>query len=120
MRVIANRALHGEYGTVTQDQEFECREETGMALLKKGLARTAVPPKVEYEKKVIKPEAPAVKPEAAEAGPRQPFRDVPVSDAKQERLAPEGDRLLPLSDLPADGTTDPRGRPGRSRPSSGR
>jgi len=107
MKVIANRALRGEYGTVVPDQEFECRDEIAQQLLKSGLVRNALPPKVEYETKIIKPEAP-------EVGPREPFRDRTMPDAKQENVASESDRMFPVADLSSDRTTDPRGRGRRS------
>jgi hypothetical protein len=108
MKVIANRQLHGEYGDAAPDQLFECREETAEQLLKAGLVRHALPPKVQYEIKVIKPEAP-------EVGPREPFPGhVSVSDAESKTVAPEGDPLFQGANLPPLGTTDPRGRGGRS------
>ena len=112
MQVIANRQLRGEYGTVTPDQQFECRDETAQALLKSGMVRPAAPPKIQYETKIIVPEAP-------EVSPREPFRDMPVSHAQSPDLATESDRMFPVADLSSDRTTDPRGRGGRSRPRSG-
>jgi hypothetical protein len=113
MQVIANRQLHGEYGTVIPDQMFECRDETAQELLKSGMVRNPKPPKVQYETKIIRPTAP-------EASPRETFRHVPVSNAQPQAVAPEGDRLLPVADLSTDRTTDPRGRGGRSGSRSGR
>lgn len=113
MRVIANRQLHGEYGTVTADQGFECRDDLATELLKGGMVRNALPPKVQYETKVITPEAP-------EVSARQPFRDVPVPDQKSQGVAPEGDRMFSESDLSTNRTTDPRGRGRRSGSHSGR
>lgn len=107
MQVIANRQLHGEYGTVPPDQLFECRDEIGQQLLKSGLVRHARPPKVEYDTKIIRPEAP-------EVSPREPFRDRSVPHEKPEVVASEGDPLFPPADLSQDRTTDPRGRGGRS------
>jgi hypothetical protein len=108
MQVIANRQLRGEYGSVVPDQQFECREETAQQLLKADLVRHALPPKVEYETKIIKPEAP-------EVSPRETFPGhVSVSDKEQETVASEGDRMFSVTDLSQDRTTDPRGRGGRS------
>lgn len=118
MKVIANRQLRGEYGSVAPDEEFECREHTAAELLKSNLVRHARPPRVEYETKVIVPEAPAITPQAPEASPRQPFRDLPLSDAQSQDLAAEGDRVLPAADVSPSRAADPRGRGGRagSRP----
>ena len=58
MKVIANHQLRGEYGVVQANQVFECRDDTGNELLKAGLVRNALPPKVQYETKVLVPEAP--------------------------------------------------------------
>lgn len=60
MKVIANKLLYGPYGQVVQDQEFECEDERAQQLLKSGYVRHANPPKVQYETKVVTPEAPEV------------------------------------------------------------
>jgi len=99
MKLIANRQLRGEYGTAAPDQEFECREETAAELLKSGLARNPLPPRVAYETKVIVPEAPEISPQAPEAAPRQPFRDLPLPDPKPASLAAAGDRVLHGADV---------------------
>jgi hypothetical protein len=111
MKVIANRQLRGNYGLVVPDQEFETTDAIADSLLKRGLVRHAVPPKVQYETKIIKPEAP-------EVGPREPFRDLPLPDEKSENVASEGDNLLPEPDVSQDRATHPRGRGRRSGSSS--
>ena len=114
MQVIANRQLRGEYGIVVPDQLFECSDETAQELLKSGLVRNALPPRVQYETKVITPEAP-------EVSPREPFPGhLPMLDKKPETVATEGDPLFHGANLPPLGTTDPRGRGGRSGPHSRR
>jgi hypothetical protein len=113
MRVIANSQLRGEYGTVVPDQEFDVRDEVANELLKSGMVRHATPPRVEYETKVITPEAP-------EVGPRQPFRDVLVPNPKQEDVVAEGNPVLSAANLSSGGTPDFGRRGGRSRSRSGR
>jgi hypothetical protein len=113
MKVIANRMLTGDYGTIAADQEFDPGDEIATQLLKSGMVRHALPPRVEYETKVIVPEAP-------EVGPRQPFRDVLVSHTEQEKVVTRIYPVLPAADVPSGGTPDPRGRGRRSRPRSGR
>jgi hypothetical protein len=107
MRVIANSQLTGDYGTVAADQEFDPGDELGARLLKSGMVRHATPPRVEYETKVIVPEAP-------EVGPRQPFCDVPLPDAEPKAVASEGDPMFPAADVSSVGAFDPRGRRGRA------
>jgi hypothetical protein len=112
MKVIANSQLTGDYGTVAADQEFDPGDEIGVQLLKSGLVRYVNPPRVEYETKVIVPEAP-------EVGPRQPFRDVPMPHPEQANVASESDSLLPGSDIPASRVADSVRRGGRSGSRSG-
>lgn len=107
MQLIANRQLEGSYGTIAPDQKFDCPDDIAQELLKRGLVRNPAPPRVQYETKIIKPTAP-------EVGPREPFRDSPVSDQKPAAVATEGDRVLPGANLPERGATDSRGRGGRS------
>lgn len=113
MKVIANRQLIGDYGTKAPDEEFDLRDEVATELLKSGMVRHATPPRVEYETKVIVPEAP-------EVSPRQPFRDVPVPHAEQEGVASEGNPMFPAADLSPVGAFDPRGRRGRKESRSRR
>ncbi len=103
MRLFASRQLTGDYGTVTAGEEFECAEDVGNHLLHKGLAFPALPPKVHYETKVVTPEAP-------EVSPREPFRDLSVSDAKPEEVAAASNPVLSQTDVPESGTADPGGR----------
>jgi len=112
MKVIANRQLCGEYGVVVADQEFDVRDEIAVQLLHRHLVRKPDPPQVHYETKVIVPAAP-------EVSPREPFRDLPLLDAESPDVAPEGDRVLPATELPQPGTADPVRRGGRSRSGSG-
>lgn len=113
MKLIANRQLRGVYGLVVPGQTFDCPDDVAAELLKKEVARMALPPRVQYETKVVTPEAP-------EVSARQPFRDVPVLDAQPETVAPESDRVFSTTDLPPLRTDDPRGRGGRSGPGAKR
>jgi hypothetical protein len=112
MRVIANRQLTGEYGTIAPNQEFECPNELAGQLRAKGMVRNAIPPRIEYETQVLRPQ------EAPEVSPRHPFRNRTLSDPKQENVATESDREFPAADIPSSGASDPRRRGGRSRPRS--
>ena len=103
MKVIANRQLHGEYGDANPDQLFECRDHIAEQLLASGLVRHPLPPKVEYEIKIIKPEAP-------EVSPRDPFRDRIVPDAKPETVDSEGNKVLSGANIFENRTPDPVGR----------
>jgi hypothetical protein len=94
MRLLANSVLRGEYGLVTTDQEFEARDEIGKKLVSSGMARTATPPRIEYETKVIVPQA-------LEASTRTPFRDVSVSHEESASVASEGDTELSIADVQA-------------------
>lgn len=107
MRLIANRQLFGEYGLVAPGDDFEVRDEIATQLLRAGVVRKADPPTVQYETKVIVPEAP-------EVSPRQPFRDMPVFDARSPELDRKGNREFSTTDVPAIRTDDPRGRDRRS------
>ena len=104
MRLIANRQLTGDYGRVHAGEEFDAREDVAQDLLRRSLVRRPDPPRVEYETKVIRPEAPEV------SARQQPFRHVPVSDEESEEVAPASDRVLRESDVSASGTDDPGGR----------
>ncbi len=136
MRLIANTGLYNaqEYGTVTKGHEFDCTEDTGRQLVAEGKARKPALPKVLYETKVVAPVAatryetkvaniepietlPPV-PEAPEVSTRHPFRDVPLLHEEPADLAPEGDRSLPLADLPESRDADPGRRRGRERRST--
>ena len=112
MRVIANRQLTGHYGMVTVGQEFEAEDDVARQLLRAGLVKRPDPPAMVYETKVIEPEVP-------EAALRDIFRDVSRPDAEQTGVAREGDQELPMPDLPAQRTDDPRGRSGRKASGSG-
>jgi hypothetical protein len=99
MRLIANRQLTGEYGTVIAGQEFECSDQIAHELLAQGMVRKADPPKVVYETKVVRP---------AEVGPTQPFRNVPVPDQEPAPVDPPRDRVVQIADL--QGTAHAPGR----------
>lgn len=122
MRLIAvAQQLTGEYGTVTAGQEFECREDIAIELLRSGSARQPDPPRVLYETKPRAGyETKVIVPEAPEASPRPPFRNMPLPDAQPAPVAPKGDPVLPAADVPPEGTADPRGRRERKGPGSGR
>jgi hypothetical protein len=113
MRLVANKQLTGDYGTVTAGQRFECPDEVGRQLIQGGHARAFEAPQVMYETKVIEPEAP-------EVSPRDPFRNGALSHAEQAAMAPEGHSLLAESDVPEPGAADPGGRGRRARSGSGR
>lgn len=110
MKLIASRQLRGEYGLVVPDQEFEARDEVAVELIKKGLAHRPDPPKIQYQAKIIRPEAP-------EVSPREPFRGSPVPHEEPPTVAPESNRIVPQPDVPASEDADRRRR-GR-RPGSG-
>ena len=106
MRLIANRQLTGHYGVVTIGQEFEADDDVARQLLRNGLVKKPDLPAMVYETKVIAPEVP-------EAAPRDTFRDVPLPDAEQADVAPEGNREFSAANFQAQRNDDPRGRAGR-------
>ncbi|HEV8189450.1 MAG TPA: hypothetical protein VGP83_16975 [Pyrinomonadaceae bacterium] len=108
MKLIANTQLRGEYGSVAPDQPFEVRDETAQVLLRKNMARTAASPAVEYETKVITPEAPTV-------SARPPFRNLSVFNAQPEDVVAESHREFSDADLPQQPAPDPVRRAGRAR-----
>lgn len=104
MRLVCiAQQLTGDYGTVTAGQEFECREDVAMQLIRGGKARKPGSPRVLYETKPASFEAP-------EVSPRQPFRDSSVPDQKSEELAPESDSMFSGPDLPVQGNAHRGGR----------
>jgi hypothetical protein len=106
MKLIANRQLRGVYGLAAPGQTFDCPDDVAGELLRKQVARIAASPRVQYETKVIVPEAP-------EVSARQPFRDVPVLDAESPTVAPQSSRVFSTTNLPPLRDADPRGRGGR-------
>jgi len=131
MRLIAvAHQLTGVYGTVTAGQEFECRDDLAIQLVRSGSARKADPPRVTYETKVVVPEAPEghvpasgaprTERESPEVRPRLPFRNVPVRHEESPPVDPESDRVLPESDVPTPGDADSGGRRKRKGFNSGR
>jgi hypothetical protein len=110
MKLIANCQLTGVYGTVIAGQQFEAEDELALHLIKGQMAHKADPPRIEYQTKVIVPEAP-------EVSPREPFRDLLMPDETAPTVAPESNRILPQSDVQERIDADPRRR-GR-RPRSG-
>lgn len=115
MRVIANRQLTGEYGSVLPGQAFDVRDELAEDLMKRNLVRTAAAPLIQYDTKVIRPA------EAPEVRPRDTFcRDVPLPDQEPATVASESDRPLPETDLPESESADSLGRGVRSRSASAR
>jgi hypothetical protein len=95
MKLIANRQLHGDYGTVMPGQYFETTEEIGAHLVRERMAREATAPRIQYDTKVI----------TAEVKQAEPFRNLFVSDTESPRVATGGHRELPGADLPAAGIT---------------
>src|ERR1019366_3966421 len=106
MRLIANRQLAGHYGVVTIGQEFEADDDVARQVLRNGVVRKPDLPAMVYETKVIAPEVP-------EAAPRDVFRDVPLPDAEQTDVAPEGNREFSAANFQAQRTDHPGGRGGR-------
>jgi hypothetical protein len=116
MRVICNaQQLHGDYGTVTAEQEFECPDDVAPELIKAGLVRALPKPKVLYETKPILPEYRVIVPEAPEVSARPPFRNVPLSHEESPDVAPESDSVLPGSDVSQQRNDHRGGRRGRAR-----
>ena len=112
IRLIANRQLTGHYGVVTIGQEFEAEDDVARQLLRNGLVKKPDLPSMVYETKVIAPEVP-------EAAARDTFRDVPLPDAEQTDVAPEGDREFSAANFQPQRTDDPGGRGGRKASGSG-
>jgi hypothetical protein len=113
MKIISEKQLHGEYGTVPPHTEFEAREETGNELIRMGYARHVRPPKVQYETKVVTPA------EAPEVSAREPFRDVPHVDEESAGVGTEGHKVLRSDNIFESGTSDSRGRGRRKGSDSG-
>src|SRR5690349_13152455 len=109
MKLIANRALSGDYGYVRVGQAFTAAPSTGRRLLDRGLAREAP------ENKSSDHPEPEDLPPASEVGARPPFRNLPVPDPEPAGVAPEGNPLLRGADLPEPRAADPSGRARRSR-----
>jgi hypothetical protein len=112
MRLIANRQLTGDYGTVVTDQEFDTSDEIAQQLMRNGMAHRKQPPTIEYETKVIHPE------EAPEVSPREPFRDSIVPHEKPPAMAPESAPSISAADVPERGDAHPGRRRGRPRSGS--
>ena len=119
MRIIANRQLSGVYGTVVDGQEFEVADDIALQLLAANLVRKPGPPRVLYDSKVSY-QTKVVIPEASEVGPRQPFRDVPLSHQEPPIVVTESDPVLPAADVSEQGTADTSRRGKRSGSASGR
>lgn len=110
MKLTARRQLTGDWGTVTTGQQFEAIDDHARELLAAGLADRVQPLQVQYETKIVVPEA-------SEVSPRLPFRDVSLPDAQPAPLAPESDRVLADSNLRSQRAADSGGR--RRRAGSG-
>jgi hypothetical protein len=106
MKLVALSQLAGVYGTVRDNEEFECPDDIATQLLAMNKVRKAAAPKIIKETKVITP---------PEVGPCIPFRDGAVPDAQSKGMATSGDSVLQKSDLAEQGTPGPRGRRGRFR-----
>jgi hypothetical protein len=112
--LTAKTQLYGDWGNVPAGKEFYCEdEEQARELIRTGKVFSPAPPRVQYETKVIVPEAP-------EVSARLPFRDVPVSHQESTSVVAESDPVLPSADVPKSGTPDLGGRRGRARPGSSR
>lgn len=111
MKLIANRQLTGTYGTVVAGQMFEVDDETAMQLIGQGVAHKSDPPRIEYQTKVIVPEAP-------EVSPREPFRHSLMPYEEPSAVAIESNRILPKSDLQESADAHPGRRGRRSRSGS--
>jgi len=118
MRLIANRQLTGDYGTVTAGQLFIVPDPDAEKLMAADCARRADPPRILYETKPARYEMPAVQPEAPGVSARDTFRDVCLPDAQPTAVAPESDPVLSEPDAPKEGIADYRGRRGRKGPRS--
>jgi hypothetical protein len=92
--ICISQQLSGSYGTVVAGQVFETDGETAFSLKKAGYARSAVPPPILYETKVIRPQ------DAPQVSTRQPFRHGDLRHEESQGVASQGDRVLPKSDLP--------------------
>lgn len=105
MRLIANRQLTGDYGTVPPGAYFDADEDTALSLIKRGLATQT---DFTYETKVITPEAPVVT--------ATPFRHLPDPDPEPAALAAVRASVRAVSDVLAQGTPGSVERPRRGRP----
>ncbi len=111
MRLIATRQIYSsERGQVLAGQEFDWPENEVQNLLASGAARLPYPPKIRYETKPTRFEAPLVTPEAPEVSARQPFRGMCLPNEEQTRVVAEGNSVLAGPDISKQGTADPRGR----------
>jgi hypothetical protein len=80
-------------------------------LIHNHMARKADPPRIEYQTKVIKPEAP-------EVSPREPFCDVRLPYEEPPTVAPESAPSISAADVQERGDAHPRRRRGRPRSGS--
>lgn len=116
MRLIANRQLTGDYGTVTAGEIFIVPDPDGKKLIAAGVARPADPPRILYETKPQRYEMPAIQPQAPEVSARDTFRAPGHSllpDAEPQAVAPESDSVLAKPNVSEQGAPDPGGRRGR-------
>lgn len=111
MRLIANRQLSGAYGVVTAGQVFECDDEIARTLMENGVAYRPQPPRILYQTKVVRPEAP-------EVGPRPPFRDLPLPNAEPKVVSATSNPVLPGTDVPESRASNPVRWGGRKGSSS--
>lgn len=68
--VCIAQQLTGDYGTVTAGQEFECHEDIGVQLIRNGSARKPESPRILYETKPARFEAPEISPKETKGGGR--------------------------------------------------
>jgi len=96
MKLIANKQLTGDYGTVRPGQSFDAQSDVARELVRRGVAQVA--PAVVYENK------------ATEVAARLPFRDSAVSNQEPQGMATEGDSVFFIPDLSGFRASDNRRR----------
>lgn len=103
MRLIAERQRYDNGILILPGQLFEVeKEQLGLDLLSKGLARLPDPPRVMYETKVVVPLA------EVQAQVAASFRDLHLPDPEPAPVATRVDPVLPSPDPPKPRTTDRR------------
>lgn len=107
VKLIAHRLLTGSFGTVPAGEPFDADPEEAQQLVERDLAHHANAPKVEYESKIIAPEAPEVS--ASES-----FRNRDVRNKKSKGVASGSNKKLSGSNAPKPRTADSKRRSGRS------
>jgi hypothetical protein len=106
MRLIANRQLTGNYGTVVAGQHFETTEDIGAYLVRENMARVASAPRIHYDTKVITPAA-------DEVTEQNPFRYVPMPHPQPAPVATGSNSELSGPNASTTPTIDRLRRPRR-------